>query len=555
MNGLFKKNKNQTAKLFLVLMLTFSMVTGSAFASSNPSNMIQGNAADGETTFSEGQLIISVEAPKGYSIQSTDSAIGNQMSVLEAAGLNVVDSLLDSSTQVDGRMTTQSVDETLKADIINNMGYVYLVEYNEKDYASMEKAQASVKAELKAKGLSVRYVEPNYTMYAFAMNPSQEWHYNMIKAPQAWTVTNGSSNVKIAVLDTGIDNNHQNLQNFVDMSLAKSFVGGTTMDVQKHGTHVAGTIASYGDVSGVMQNASLVPVKVLGDDGSGSTYGIQQGILYAASIKADVINMSLGGGGYSQGMDEACQTATNAGVVVIAAAGNSGTSTISYPAAYSSVIAVGAVDQNKRRASFSQYGTGLSVMAPGTDIYSTVPNNLYDSYSGTSMATPHVVGVAGLIRSVNKDLTAVQVRSILTSTAVNAGTANEYGFGIVDAYAAVKAAGGQIVDPPTEYATKTSVTTNKEIYKRGDSITTTVKVLDQDGSPVANANVAITITRPNGTSFTTNKVTNASGIATNVTASSTSTALGTFTIKAETTLEGYTSSAASKTIQFTRYGY
>ncbi len=524
MNGLFKKNKNQTAKLFLVLMLTFSMVTGSAFASSNPSNMVQGNATDGETAFSEGQLIISVEAPKGYSIQSTDSAIGNQMSVLEAAGLNVVDSLLDSSTQVDGRMTTQSVDETLKA-------------------------------ELKAKGLSVRYIEPNYTMYAFAMNPSQEWHYNMIKAPQAWTVTNGSSNVKIAVLDTGIDNNHQNLQNFVDMSLAKSFVGGTTMDVQKHGTQFAGTIASYGDVSGVMQNTSLVPVKVLGDDGSGSTYGIQQGILYASSIKADVINMSLGGGGYSQGMDEACQTATNAGVVVIAAAGNSGTSTISYPAAYSSVIAVGAVDQNKRRASFSQYGTGLSVMAPGTDIYSTVPNNLYDAYSGTSMATPHVVGVSGLIRSVNKGLTAVLVRSILTSTAVNAGTANEYGFGIVDAYAAVKAAGGQIVDPPTEYATKTSVTTNKEIYKRGDSITTTVKVLDQDGSPVANANVAITITRPNGTTFTTNKVTNASGIATNVTASSTSTALGTFTIKAETTLEGYTSSAASKTIQFTRYGY
>lgn len=552
MNGLFKKNKNQTAKLFLVLMLTFSMMTGSVFATNNPSNMLQGND---KNEFSEGQLIISVEAPKGYSIQSTDSTIDNQMSVLEAAGLNVVDSLIDSSTEVDGRMTASSVDETLKADIINNMGYVYLVEYNEKNYASMAKAQASVKAALKTKGLSVRYVEPNYTMHAFTMNPSQEWHYNMIKAPQAWTVTNGSSNVKIAVLDTGIDNNHQNLQNFVDMSLAKSFVGGTTMDVQKHGTHVAGTIASYGNVSGVMQNASLVPVKVLGDDGSGSTYGIQQGILYAASINADVINMSLGGGGYSQGMDEACQTATDAGVVVIAAAGNSGTSSISYPAAYSSVIAVGAVDQNRKRASFSQYGTGLSVMAPGTDIYSTVPNNLYDSYSGTSMATPHVVGVAGLIRSVNKDLTAVQVRNILTSTAVNAGTANEYGFGIVDAYAAVKAAGGQIVDPPTEYATTTSVTTNKEIYKRGDSITTTVKVIDQDGAPLANANVLITFTRPNGTTFTTTKVTNTSGIATNVTASSTSTALGTFTIKAETTLEGYTPSSATKTIKFTRYGY
>jgi subtilisin family serine protease len=336
------------------------------------------------------------------------------------------------------------------------------------------------------------------------------------------------------------------------MSLAKSFVGGTTMDVQKHGTHVSGTIASYGEVSGVMQNASIIPVKVLGDNGSGSMYGIQQGILYAASIKADVINMSLGGGGYSQGMDEACQTAVNAGVVVVAAAGNSGTNVISYPAAYNSVIAVGSVDKNRRRANSSQYGAGLSVMAPGVGIYSTVPNNGYDTFSGTSMATPHVAGVAGLIRSVNKNLTPAEVRNILQTTAVSAGPTNEYGYGIVDAYAAVKAAGGDIVDPPTEYAIKTSMTTNKEIYNRGDSILTTATVLDQDGAPLENAKVVITLTRPNGTSVSTTQTTGASGVVSSIHGSSANTALGTFRITVVATLENYTSSTSTKTIKFVK---
>lgn len=551
MNRIVKNKWQSSMKFFLVLMTTFSLVTSSAFAAGGPAG---GHDKGGEVAFEPGQLIVSVAGGgSDYSIQSTDATIHQQMTAIEAAGLNVVDSLIDTSADND-RMSISSMDANFKSDIINQMGYVYLVEFDEQAYNSMDKAQASVQAALKAKGLSVRYVEPNYTLYAMDVHPNQQWHYDMIKAPQAWGITTGSTDVKIAVLDTGVDNNHQNLQNFVDMSLAKSFVGGDTMDRQSHGTHVSGTIASYGSVSGVMQNASIVPVKVLGDDGSGSTYGIQQGILYAASIKADVVNMSLGGGGYSQGMDEACQTAVDAGVVVVAAAGNSGTGSISYPAAYSSVIAVGAVDANGKRASFSQYGTGLEVMAPGTNIYSTVPNNGYDSFNGTSMATPHVAGVAGLIRSANKSLTALEVRNIIKSTAVNAGSANEYGYGIVNAYEAVKAASGN-VEPPAELSIKAGIATNKDIYKRGESVTTTVTVLDQDNAPLQGATVVFTFIRPNGSSFTTTKTTDASGIAVNVTASSTSTALGTYTIQAEVTKDGYVSSTVSKLIKFTRYGY
>ena len=323
---IFKRTQGASvSKLMLILATTLSLMTGSVFA--NGVDTGNQGSEDNAIAMEEGQLVVSLGGGNTYSISSTEAAVNSQVNALEAAGLKVVDSLIDTSAQSRDSIGIMGLNDKFKSEIIKKMGYVYLVEYKSQDYSSIENALESVKADLQAKGLSVRYVEPNYTMYAFDVHPNQEWHYNMIKAPQAWTTTPGSRDVKIAVLDTGVDNTHPNLQNFVDMTLAKSFVGGDTMDRQSHGTHVSGTIASYGDVSGVMQNASIIPVKVLGDDGTGSTYGIQEGILYAASIKADVINMSLGGGGYSQGMDEACQTAVNSGTVVIAASGNNGSGT------------------------------------------------------------------------------------------------------------------------------------------------------------------------------------------------------------------------------------
>ena len=145
------------------------------------------------------------------------------------------------------------------------------------------------------------------------------------------------------------------------------------------------------------------------------------------------------------------------------------------------------------------------------------------------MATPHVAGVAGLIRSANKNLTAVEVREILKSTAVNAGPANEYGYGIVDANAAVLAATGGT----QEKATATTIKTNKEIYARGNTVSMTARVLDNDGNALAGAKVIFTITRPNGTSFTTTKTTNATGYATYAMYTYSSTALGTYTVKAD----------------------
>lgn len=389
-----------------------------------------------ESNIIEGQYIIALN--DGLAQNSEVEMALDGGAALEALGATVLDNL-EESTQVDGMGTM--AEEQAEPAWMADLGDIYLVEYQSEN----NEGAAELQAKLEEKGFDVRYIEPNQeveayemdTVDAYAVNPQQTWHYNMVKAPQAWQTTIGSRNVSVAILDTGMDHNNPSISPFVDLSRAKSFVGGDTMDRQGHGTHVTGTIVSTGVVSGVMQEATVFPVKVLGDDGRGSTYGIQQGIIYATRANAWAINMSLGGGGYSQGMDEACAAAQQAGVVVVAAAGNSGTGSISYPARYESVIAVGALDANQGRAYYSQYGYGLEVMAPGSGIYSTYLNNSFRKLSGTSMATPHVVGVVGLIRSANPNLNAYQVREILRNTAVSIGNTNEYGYGLVDAEAAV----------------------------------------------------------------------------------------------------------------------
>src|SRR5699024_3890694 len=340
----------------------------------------------------------SVEADShDNAIESTNDAMISS-ATLEKDGFHVADSLLDS--------IQSDVSATMNADFkhhaIERMGMVYLIEYSEDDFNNSEEAKKELNKSLEAMGMNVRYIQENYSMHALEqtpetaepmdVHPEQEWNYNMINAPEAWETTPGSSATKIAVLDTGIDSHHQNLSGYVDTEAGKSIVGGDTSNGQGHGTHVAGTIASYGEVSGVMQEATLIPVKVLDDNGSGSMYDIQEGITYAAGAGADVINMSLGGGGYDQGMEEAIETANSEGTIVVAASGNDGMEQVSYPAAYDGAVAVGSVDSDEQRSDFSNYGPELDVMAPGSDIYSTVPGDGYEKMSGTSMATPHIAG-------------------------------------------------------------------------------------------------------------------------------------------------------------------
>ncbi|MFF2886348.1 S8 family serine peptidase [Paenibacillus sp. NPDC057967] len=538
--------KKFISSMLVSMMLVATLFTGVSF----------GSSAQGDTTdYIEGQLVVSIaEQSDAYSIQSTDDTLMHASSLAQD-GFAIKDSLFGQEA---GTFSVQSLDSDVKATAIEKMGLVYLVEYSVNDYATIDSAKHALKATLENLGLHVRYISENRKMYALetaavqdvtvqAIHNNQRWHYDMIKVSQAWGITTGSSSVRMAVLDTGIDSNHPSLSNLVNTSLGRSFVDNTTLDRHGHGTHVAGTIASYGPVSGVMQNATLIPVKVLNDSGNGSMYGIQQGILHAANNRADVINMSLGGGGYERGMDEAIQTAVSLGSIVVAATGNDGVSSISYPAAYSGSIAVGSVTSSRARSSFSNYGAGIDVMAPGSNIYSTSPNGQYRSMSGTSMATPHVAGVLGLMKSVNPNLTPAAARTILRNTAQPAGSANQYGYGIVDAHAAVLAAGGT---PQPGQVTATTVQTDKAVYQRGDNINITARVTNQQGNVLQGASVNFTLTRPNGTTVTSSATTNSSGVAAWTVASNAQTALGTYQLSADTTLSGYQPSTASTTIQF-----
>jgi len=324
-------------------------------------------------------------------------------------------------------------------------------------------------------------IEPNYIAKACEeVVPNDEyyplqWHYVDIKLPSAWAETKGSIDVVIAVLDTGVRFHHPDLEgvfystgyDFIDNDNDPTDPGNPdNPSAQSHGTHVAGTIAALtGNSKGVAGvtwgksglSAKILPVRVLGSDGSGSYFQVSQGIIYAVEHGAKVINMSLGGAPGSSVLHDAVKYAHNNDVVIVCAAGNEN-GPVSYPAAYSETIAVGAVRWDWTRAYYSNYGPEIDVVAPGGDtsvdqnwdgyadgiLSTTWSPELGDHYAflqGTSMAAPHVTGVVALMMSVG--ISGVEeIRSTLRATAYDLGASGfdwEYGYGLVDAYKAVTA--------------------------------------------------------------------------------------------------------------------
>ena len=227
----------------------------------------------------------------------------------------------------------------------------------------------------------------------------RQWAIPKIMVPEAWQITSGDASIVIAVLDTGIDREHEDLAgkiiaevNFTDSP--------TTNDVYGHGTHVAGIIAAANNslgVVGLAHNCSLMNVKVADDKGRCDTSVIVKGIRWAVKHDADIINMSLFATKPSLDLEEAVDYAWSQGVVVVGAAGNFMGDKPVYPAYFSNCIGVAATDVNDNVVSWSSRGDWVDVGAPGLAIYSTLPGNVYNYKSGTSMATAHVSGVAGLL--------------------------------------------------------------------------------------------------------------------------------------------------------------
>jgi len=294
-----------------------------------------------------------------------------------------------------------------------------------------------------------------------------QWALEAVNAYNGWDLTLGSHEVVVGVLDTGIDWDHPDIEdniwtnsqgyhgyNFVDDNWfpMDDNVNGYDDDgnyvaniYTYHGTHVAGIVGAAIDntvgIAGLAQ-VRLMAVKVMNDSGEGTDSMVASGIRWAVDNDAHVIVMSLGVDGMSVPLENAANYATSRGVVLVAAAGNNGESVLSYPAAFPNVIAVGATDSGDNRAEFSNFGTGLDVVAPGVQIYSTQGGGSYQYLSGTSAAAPHVAGVAALMLSVNPALTPAQVGNFINETARDVsrvGYDSWTGWGVVNAFGAVEA--------------------------------------------------------------------------------------------------------------------
>ena len=404
---------------------------------------------------------------------------------------------------------------------------------------------------------AVAVAEPNH-VYTVQAIPNDEfygfqWHYPLIGLPQAWDITTGSRDVVVSVIDTGVGAHADNSGN-VDFSLGFDFVSRPldaldqdSIDADAddpgdrsnpdgtgsyHGTHVAGTVgadsANGTGVAGVNWEVGIMPVRVLGRGGSGSGFDIIQGFRWSAGLDndsgttparaADIVNMSLGGTGSSQLMAAAVQEARARGVIVVAAAGNSNSSEPFFPAAYDGVISVAATTITDSKAPYSNFGSTIDIAAPGGDAGVDVDGDgfgdgvlslLFDDsvsprasnfvfYNGTSMASPHVAGVAALMKSVYPELAPEELDQAIMSGEITVDLLgdgptvrnNTFGYGRIDALAAVQwaqaRAGGEPVEailaPSTTMVVFDEFTDRREINLRnagGGELTITEVSADQ----------------------------------------------------------------------------
>jgi subtilisin family serine protease len=348
----------------------------------------------------------------------------------------------------------KQIQNDIKSLKMKKLGYTYIFQAEQMDAKQLMQY---------FKAWRVEYAEPHFLYLTNDNNPSTaivnpndvlyskyQWNLPIIQTVAGWGVDKGSEKIIVAIVDTGVDMNHPDLQgrllpgyNVVDPS-------SPPMDDVGHGTHVAGVISALVNnaegVAGMTWYNPVLPIKVLDSTGAGNTYNVSQGIIWAADHGAKVINMSLGNYADANFLHDAIRYAYNKDVVLIAASGNDNTENPGFPAAYPEVFAVAAADATKKKASFSNFGDYIAVTAPGVNIASTFPHNQYAALSGTSMASPHVTALAALIRSTNPLLKNTEVMDIMRKTAEDLGAPGKdkyYGYGQIDVMKALELAQGR----------------------------------------------------------------------------------------------------------------
>jgi thermitase len=368
----------------------------------------------------------------------------------------------------------------------NDFSKTVLIRFDNPELDPLELCrEISINNGLREAGYLIEYVEPNYLYYLdYSVNDPYyglQWSHVITKAEQGWDIQRGNKNIKLGIIDTGIDYLHEDLVSNYQSDISYDFVDVDTSaykesnlfpvngedytdldddpkDFHGHGTHVSGIAAATANngigISGVAHNCTVIMLRagfsILSggyETGALESDDISNAIVHAVSNNIDILNMSFGSGSNSQTLYNAIKSASENGIILIAAAGNNSDDGFNYPAAYDNVISVSSVNSSDKRSYFSNFGNWVDIAAPGESILSTVPktggslssSSGYRYLNGTSMASPYVAGLAVLILSKNPSLTPQQVEYIIAkSSDLPKETANFIGKGRVNVFEALK---------------------------------------------------------------------------------------------------------------------
>ncbi|WP_096434943.1 S8 family peptidase [Alteribacter populi] len=386
--------------------------------------------AETEVPFKDGEVVARLKE----GVNAKDWAKAHEVTLVDEEGQDCV--FRDTSRTTDQLIEEWEADPDL---------YFTEPNYTVEKQTSFHQKRANPSLESKPSLFQPQAVSPNDELY----DPYQ-WNLSMITVEDGWEVTEGNEEIPIAIIDSGVDPEHVDLQ--------EKIIGGYNSfednehyyDEHGHGTHVAGVAAAITNnvegIAGVSWNNPILAVKALDANAEGNSFSIAEAVRWATDNGARVINMSLGDNHDSEVMRDAIRYAYEQDVVLIAASGNENVEEPMYPAAYPEVLTVAALDPEGGKAVFSNFGDHVDVSAPGEHIPSTYIHNEYVAMSGTSMASPHVAGLAGLILSVSPNLTNEEVYSIIRESCDDIGDegADPYtGYGVINVTKAVNMANAE----------------------------------------------------------------------------------------------------------------